>query len=319
MSPQTVEQPPNGAPAPQVQPQSVPAPAAPASSLDQAIAETERRLKERLLLQREDFGHKQRLARLFAVSGCFQDIKTKNIPEEQAIAQAFVKIELGESMGFTAAESMQGVHLISGTPAVNAQLRAARMQRAGFSWEIDWFYDDKGFCTGCRLWLYRNGKPILKPARNEAGEPLVIDGKVQMEQVSVAFLRRDAERLMTKIWDQGDGKPPRTASVLEKDNWKNTPANMYFARAVTNAQRWYAPGVLSGDIPSTEEAMDFDPPINRAEAATSEQAEALKARLSQAQKANESEEGKPPGDGTLFGRATPAVEDPNDARKRGRR
>jgi hypothetical protein len=220
--------------------------------LDEVIAASERRIS----LDMKLFEHKQRLANLFAKSGCFGDIK-KDISQEQAIAQAFVKIELGESMGFTAAESMQGVHLINGTPAVNAQLRAARMQRAGFHWDIDWFDSDQGVCEGCRLWLYRNGRPLMKVVRDLAGNIIAGEnGQPLMEQVSVAFLKKDAEMLKTTMWGETRGEK-KTVSVLEKDNWKNTPRNMYFARAITNAQRFHAAGVLSGEIPSTEEAMDF--------------------------------------------------------------
>jgi hypothetical protein len=229
---------------------------APVNFLESALDESERRLRDHLVTQAEDFKHKQRLANLFARSGCFADIKGQTA--EQSIAQAFVKIELGEAMGFSAAESMQGVNLINGTPSVSAQLRAARMQRAGYSWQIDWFEDANGVCTGCRLWLYREGKPVTKPKRDPEGNAVRDEAaRPVMEQVSVAFLRKDAAMLMTKIWERdGNNRTSRTASVLEKDNWKNTPRNMYFARAVTNLQRWYAPGVLSGDVPSTEEVLD---------------------------------------------------------------
>jgi len=41
---------------------------------------------------------------------------------------------LGEAMGFSAAESMTGIDIIKGRQAIGANLRATRMQRAGFSW-----------------------------------------------------------------------------------------------------------------------------------------------------------------------------------------
>ena len=49
------------------------------------------------------FQLEQRMARLFVASGLFSDIKGQT--EEQAIAQAWVKIGLGASMGFSPAES----------------------------------------------------------------------------------------------------------------------------------------------------------------------------------------------------------------------
>ena len=46
----------------------------------------------------QQFEFQQRAARLFAMSGLFADIKGQS--PEQSIAQAFVKISLGESVGF---------------------------------------------------------------------------------------------------------------------------------------------------------------------------------------------------------------------------
>jgi hypothetical protein len=43
------------------------------------------------------------------------------------------------------------------------------------------------------------------------------------------------------------------AGLIGKDNYKKNPRNMFFARAITNAQRWYAPGILSINILSAEE------------------------------------------------------------------
>jgi hypothetical protein len=36
------------------------------------------------------------------------------------------------------------------------------------------------------------------------------------------------------------------AQLLSKDNWKKYPRNMYFARALSNGQKWYAPDVFNG-------------------------------------------------------------------------
>ena len=168
------------------------------------------------------FEMNQRQARLYCMSGLFGDIKGKS--ETEAVAQAFVKIELGASMGFTSAESMTGIDIIQGRLAIGAQLRGARMQKAGFSW-VFLQHDDKG----CEIALFYQGKPVPGP-----------NGK----QATVGFNENDA----------------KLAGLLGKDNYKKHPKNMYFARTITNAQRFYAPGVLGGaDILSAEEAMDLPP------------------------------------------------------------
>lgn len=178
----------------------------------------------------QQFELQQRAARLFAMSGLFADIKGQSL--EQSIAQAFVKISLGESMGFNPAESMTGIDLIQGRVAISANMRASRMQRAGYEWDILQL-DDKG----CRLQLKYQGKLLMC-------EQIDSDtGAVSRVPVVVSFTAADAA----------------TAGLIQKDNYKKNPRNMFFARAITNAQRWYAPGVLSVNILTVEEAEMLPP------------------------------------------------------------
>lgn len=202
------------------------------STLDHVISETASR--ERLAIRKEELEIKQRYATAFARSGCFADIKGST--QEEAIAKALVKIELGEAMGFTPAESMTGIDIIQGRVAVGANLRAARMQRSGYSWRMDQL-DEKG----CRLTIFRAGE----------------------ELGTSTFTLEDATR----------------AGLSGKDNYKKNPRNMYFARAITNAQRWYAPGVLGVDVLSTEEAIDLGAVVTETERKTSEKADQLRERL----------------------------------------
>lgn len=46
------------------------------------------------------------------------------------------------------------------------------------------------------------------------------------------------------------------AGLINKDNYKNYPRNMMFARALSNACRWYCPEVIQGYY-STEELEDI--------------------------------------------------------------
>jgi hypothetical protein len=211
-------------------------------NLGPVIDETVRRKAEELQVREADFAFQQRRAALFAKSGLFG--KEKDEDQATSIARAMVRIELGEGMGFSPAESLQGIHVISGSAAISSQLRAARMQNAGYSWDIEWF-DGKEWdslrgaeCHGCRLWLKFQGKPML----DREGKP-----------VCESYQRSDAEKMLTTIWENGQ---KRRVSILEKDNWKMSPPNMYFARVAANAQRFHAPHVLSANLPSVEEARD---------------------------------------------------------------
>jgi hypothetical protein len=62
--------------------------------------------------------------------------------------------------------------------------------------------------AGCELTFFENGQEVGKSA----------------------FGKADAEK----------------AQLLTKDNWKKYPRNMYFARALSNGQKWYAPDVFNG-------------------------------------------------------------------------
>jgi hypothetical protein len=55
-------------------------------------------------------------------------------------------------------------------------------------------------------------------------------------------------------------KDAAKAGLVNKDNWKNYPKNMLFARALSNACRFYCPEVISGYYVK-EELDDLDEPV----------------------------------------------------------
>ncbi len=190
--------------------------------------------RDQMILLRAKLDYAQRLAKMFAFSGCFADIKDQR--EDVSIARALVKIKLGESMGFTEAEAMTGIDIIQGRVAVGASLRAARMQRAGYSWP-QMIVNDKG----CWIPLAFQGAPMMQQKVDERGQAVFDQGKPVMTQVVVSFDLKDAQ----------------LAGLAGKDNYKKDPSSMYFARAITRAQRRYGPGVLGVDILDTYEARDI--------------------------------------------------------------
>jgi hypothetical protein len=129
------------------------------------------------------------------------------------------------------------------------------MQAAGYDWDIEWHWAgdaEVSECIGISLYLYRG--------HDRGGQRIpLLDAKGK--QVVVSYLKSDALRMLTTItdWSSGRGVKKRV-SILEKDNWKATPRNLYFARCITNAQRWHAPGVLSVNLPSVEEVLDMPEP-----------------------------------------------------------
>jgi hypothetical protein len=47
-----------------------------------------------------------------------------------------------------------------------------------------------------------------------------------------------------------------SAGLLTKDNWMKYPRNMYFARALSNGVRWYAPDIYNGATVYTPDELD---------------------------------------------------------------
>lgn len=215
-------------------------------TLDGVVAATEKRSAV-LEYEVRKFEFDQRRAIMFAQSGLFSMEKRSEArtPEEaeaamqRAVASAMVRIELGESMGMSPAQALYSIDVIQGQLAIRANFRALRMQEEGYEWDVEWHSGKGGACEGSTIWLRYRGRPMLDRAGN---------------QISVSFLKSDAEKMMTTMWING---AKQSVSILEKDNWKMDPRSMYFARAITRAQRWYAPGVLgrASSLPDPEEVL----------------------------------------------------------------
>lgn len=126
-----------------------------------------------------------------------------------SVAQAFVKIAAGAELGLTPFQSMSGVHLIKGKPVVGAGLLAALLDRdPNYSYTVEWEPDEKQ-PEACTVVVSKNG---------------TLRGKSR-------FSLEDAKR----------------AGIL-RDNWLKYPAAMLFARAMSQAVRWYAPGATGTSV-----------------------------------------------------------------------
>jgi hypothetical protein len=198
--------------------------------IDVIVGETEKRIR----VESDMFAHNQRLARMFCASGYFADIKGTS--PEQGIAQAMVKIELGRAIGLTPAQSMQSIYIVNGRPALDSQIRAARMKLLGYEWRFTQMDDH-----GCIMDISRGGEHLG----------------------SIGFTEADAKK--ADLLNKAGGMYTKWAS------------DMYFARAVTRAQRRFAPEALQSlDILDRFEADDVPPP-ERVESEMAGAATAIKA------------------------------------------
>ena len=99
------------------------------------------------LLEPTTFAELQTLGQLMATSGFFSDARSA--------AQACVKILAGREMGFPPIASMVGVHVIEGKPSMGANLIAAAMKRAGYTWRV--LQRDT---AGCRIMVSYRGQEL---------------------------------------------------------------------------------------------------------------------------------------------------------------
>ncbi len=196
-------------------------------------------------IARQNYAQDRALAREFAVSGQFDDIKGTTM--EQSVATAMVKIQLGRAWGFNAADSIRYIYFSNGRPAIENEIVAAKLQQAGFSWDVEWVEETathKGKpwqkCVGCRLWLKQVVNGVLEPMKDRNGEP-----------ISVAFTEADSDHAM--IWEKGKQIP-----LSEKWNFKAWARDMYYWRCIGRVKKYHAPHVLRGGV-TREEAFEVLP------------------------------------------------------------
>ncbi len=117
-------------------------------------------------------------------------------------AQAVVKIIAGKELGLSPIESMNSLYMVNGKIAVSSKIIASLVKKSGkYDYTIEKLDDQE-----CTLIFYQlNGE------------------KVDLGKSTFTF--KDAAK----------------AGLVNKDNWKNYPRNMMFARALSNGARWYCP------------------------------------------------------------------------------
>lgn len=131
-------------------------------------------------------------------------------------SQAIVKVLAGRELGLGPIASMTGVYIVKGRPALSANLLAGVLKRSG----------------------KYNYRVLTAPAD-------------RAKVCEIAFFERDDNNKMTEIgrsvFSLEDAKRAGT------QNMDRFPANMLFARAMTNGIRWYAPDIFAGGVYTPEE------------------------------------------------------------------
>lgn len=147
--------------------------------------------------------------------------KSGMFPDIKTQAQAVVKIMAGKELGLSPFQSVSGVYMVNGRLALQANVAASLIKR---SRKYDYTVDSLSE-TECTISFYNT------------------------EQEEHRFLGNSAYTF----------KDAAKAGLVNKDNWKNYPKNMLFARALSNGARWYCPDIICG-WHTTEEMQDIDAP-----------------------------------------------------------
>lgn len=159
-------------------------------------------------------------------------VKSKFFADARDASQAIVKILMGRELGFAPMASMTGINVIQGKPALGANLIAAKIQTSGlFRYRVVQL-DNKG----CKLDIYERVDAHPETPMWLAGQ----GPDAGMKKVPAWQWEKVGESSFTH-------EDALTAGLAFKANYKTSPRNMFFARAISNAAKWYCSGLFGGN------------------------------------------------------------------------
>ena len=167
--------------------------------------------------------HKQTLAEIQTISQIFR--KSGMFPTIKSEAEAVVKVMAGQELGFAPVYSMMKINMFNGHISLSADAMATLIKRSG---DHTYFVREHTAKT-CRL----------------------------------EFKQKIGDKWETLGQSEYTIDQARTAGLANKDNWKNHPKNMLFARAISNGARWYCPHLISGAY-TPDETEEIEGYVNEA-------------------------------------------------------
>lgn len=162
----------------------------------------------------------EQFAKAAVASGLFKDTKS--------VAEAYIKMTLGASIGVDPATAMNSILLVNGKPSFTANLIAARIKQSG-KYRMEVLAKDANQCS---IQFY------------EQIEDYTEDGK------------------RIKRWVKPGPPEVFTMAMAEKAGltrnpvWKSFPMNMLFCRALTNGAKTYCADVMVGNPIYTPDELD---------------------------------------------------------------
>src|SRR3990167_10773510 len=129
-------------------------------------------------------------------------------PDIKSQAQAVVKILAGKELGLSPFESMKNIYLVNGKLAIQSNALASLVKTSKkYDYKVDVITDKE-----CKITFFN-------------------------------IQRDEKEAIGTSEFTFADAAK---AGLVNKDNWKNFPKNMLFARALANGVRFYCPDAACG-------------------------------------------------------------------------
>ncbi len=149
---------------------------------------------------------------------CDVFVKSGIFEDIKDVAQAIVKVLAGREIGLSPLESMMNLYIVKNRVAASSKVISSLIKKSKvYDYKIEKLDNEE-----CSI-------SFLKISEQGAVEVLGVS----------TFTIKDAAK----------------AGIVNKDNWKNYPKNMLFARAVSNGARWFMPDVYCGY--ATEEIEDI--------------------------------------------------------------
>ena len=157
--------------------------------------------------------------------GCLADVFTKSgvFPDVKSQAQGIVKIMCGKELGLTPFQSLGGLYFVNGRIGIQANICSGLIRK---SKRYDYTVI-KLTAETCEIDFFDISTPT---------EPKLLGRSI--------FGKTEAAR----------------AGLINKDNYKNYPDSMYFARAISQGAKRYTPDALMG-YSTIEELQDVETEI----------------------------------------------------------
>ncbi|MFA5999228.1 MAG: hypothetical protein WC747_04385 [Candidatus Babeliales bacterium] len=186
----------------------------------------------------------EQISKAFVASGMFGQDMDK-------ISKGITKIMAGQELGLAPFASMRAVHVIEGNATLSANTMAGMVKSSGrYDYEVK-----KKDLSGCEIDFFelRNGKRVKVGTETFDIDEAKMAGMFDPECPNAPIEHN--LRTIT-MYKKGGGSWQKENQCNCKNNWKQYPKAMLFARCVSNGVRSYCPDVFSGMLVYTPDELN---------------------------------------------------------------